>query len=188
MEKKDLNFDRRDFLRAAAVAAAGGGVWLAAGAGQAERMVWQIDPAKCTQCGRCATTCVINPSAVKCVHSTEICGFCDLCGGYLLPTAKAQDTGAENELCPVAALKRKYVEEPFFEYTVDEDLCVGCAKCVKGCAQFGNGSLHLQIKRDLCLNCNECAIARSCPSKAVVQIPLREAYRVKSFGAPEAGK
>jgi len=185
MDKKDADFDRRDFLRAAAVVAAGGGAWLAAGAGQAGRMVWQIDPAKCTQCGRCATTCVLNPSAVKCVHSTEICGFCDLCGGYLLPTAKAQDTGAENELCPVAALKRRYVEEPFFEYTVDEDLCVGCAKCVKGCAQFGNGSIFLQVRHDRCVNCNECAIARVCPAGAFRRVPADQPYLLK--GGPHPG-
>ncbi len=179
---KETGIGRRDFIRAAAVVAAGGGAWLAAGSG-AETLVWQIDPSKCTQCGRCATTCVMNPSAVKCVHSYQICGFCDLCGAYLLPDAKKQDTGAENELCPVAAINRRFIEDPFFEYTIDEALCVGCGKCVKGCAQFGNGSLYLQIKRDLCKNCNECAIARDCPSDAVSQVPMRLAYRLKTGGA-----
>ena len=45
------------------------------------------------------------------------------------------------------------------EYIIDEELCIGCAKCVKGCAAFGNGSLHLQVRHDRCLNCNECTIA-----------------------------
>ena len=28
--------------------------------------VWQLDPEKCIQCGRCATECVMTLSAVKC--------------------------------------------------------------------------------------------------------------------------
>lgn len=173
------NLDRRDFLRAAAVVAAGGGAWLATGR-SAEGTVWQIDPSKCTQCGRCATNCVVNPSAVKCVHSYEICGYCDLCGAYLRPGALDRDSGAENELCPVAALERTYIEEPFYQYTIDENLCIGCGKCVKGCGQFGNGSLYLQIKRDLCVNCNECSIARGCPSQAIRRVPASRAYLLKN--------
>ncbi len=45
--------------------------------------VWQIDPFKCTQCGQCKTNCVLTPSASKCVHAFKMCGYCDLCGGYL---------------------------------------------------------------------------------------------------------
>ena len=179
--KKETGIGRRDFVRAAAVFAAGGGAWLAARPGGGD-MVWQIDPLKCTQCGRCATNCVLNPSAVKCVHSYEICGYCDLCGAYLQPGAKTRDTGAENEICPVAALKRSFIEEPFYQYTIDEALCIGCAKCVKGCGQFGNGSLYLQIKRDLCVNCNECAIARNCPSNAIRRVPVRTGYLLKNAG------
>jgi electron transport complex protein RnfB len=170
---------RRDFLRVAAVAAAGGAAWKASHPG-GEVMVWQLDPTKCVQCGQCATNCVLNPSAVKCVHSFEICGYCDLCGGYLQPSAKKRDTGAENELCPVGAIKRTFVEEPFYQYTIDEVLCVGCAKCVKGCGTFGNGSLYMQVKHDLCVNCNECAIARACPADAFRRIPARTAYLLKT--------
>lgn len=175
---------RREFIRAAAAAALGGGVWLAA-TPSAETTVWQIDPAKCVQCGQCATNCVMNPSAVKCVHATRICGYCDLCSGFLQPGAPKLDTGAENELCPTAAIKRSFVEDPYFSYSIDEELCVGCGKCVKGCTQFGNGSLYLQIKRDLCQNCNECAIARNCPAQAIQRIPLSRAYIRKDAGLEE---
>jgi electron transport complex protein RnfB len=181
---KENKLDRREFLRGAAVLAAGGGAWWASRPG-AEGMVWQIDPAKCIQCGRCATNCVLNPSAVKCVHTYEICGYCDLCSGYLYPGAKARDTGAENELCPVGALERKFIEEPFYQYTVDEGLCIGCAKCVKGCGQFGNGSLHLQVRRDLCVNCNECSIARNCPVDAFQRVPARRGYLFKQWSGEE---
>jgi electron transport complex protein RnfB len=141
--------------------------------------VWQIDPFKCTQCGRCADECVLTPSAVKCVHAFDLCGYCDLCGGFFLPDANDLNTGAENQLCPTSAIERKYIEEPYFEYVVNEELCIGCSKCVKGCSSFGNGSLHLQIKHDLCKNCNVCAIARLCPSDAIERVPASEPYLVK---------
>lgn len=141
--------------------------------------VWQIDPFKCVQCGRCADRCVKTPSAVKCVHAYDLCGYCDLCGGYLKPDAIAQATGAESQLCPTAAIKRKFIEEPYFEYEIIEDLCIGCAKCVAGCTAFGNGSLHLQIRHDLCDNCNECAIARVCPADAIIRVPADQPYMIK---------
>jgi electron transport complex protein RnfB len=143
--------------------------------------VWQIDPEKCTQCGRCATHCVLAPSAVKCVHSYAICGYCDLCGGYQRPDAKSRTTGAENQLCPTAAIRRKFIEDPYYQYTIDEPLCVGCGLCVEGCGMFGNGSLYLQVKQDLCVNCNECAIATACPSDAFRRVPASDPYLLKDY-------
>jgi electron transport complex protein RnfB len=177
--KEKLKIGRRDFIRAAATVAAGGAAWVAARSGSGE-MVWQLDPLKCVQCGRCTTSCVMNPSAVKCVHSFQICGYCDLCGAYLVPGAKSRDSGAENELCPVGALNRRFVEEPFYEYTINESLCVGCGKCVKGCNTFGNGSLYLQVNHDICRNCNECSIARDCPTGAFQRVPAETPYLLKT--------
>ena len=141
--------------------------------------VWQIDPFECKQCGRCATECVMKPSAVKCVHAFALCGYCDLCGGYLKPDANQRSTAAENQLCPTAAIERRFIEEPYFEYHINEDLCIGCAKCVAGCTSFGNGSLHLQIIHDICVNCNECSIVWSCLSNAIKRVKVSEAYMVK---------
>lgn len=138
--------------------------------------VWQIDPFKCTQCGQCKTNCVLTPSASKCVHAFQMCGYCDLCGGFLRQGVKTISTGAENQLCPTGAITRKFVEEPYFEYTINEALCDGCAKCVKGCGDFGNGSLYMQIRHDLCVNCNDCSIARTCPSEAISRIPAATPY------------
>jgi electron transport complex protein RnfB len=138
--------------------------------------VWQIDPFKCTTCGNCKTSCVLTPSASKCTHAFQLCGYCDLCGGYLRQGAKTISTGAENQQCPTGAITRKFVEEPYFEYTINEDLCDGCAKCVKGCVDFGNGSLYMQIKQNLCENCNDCSIARNCPSHAVSRVPAGFQY------------
>jgi electron transport complex protein RnfB len=141
--------------------------------------VWQIDPYKCIACGQCKTNCILTPSASKCVHEHRLCGYCDLCGGYLRQEAKTYDTGAEHQLCPTGAIARKFVEEPFFEYTIDENLCDGCAKCVKGCKDFGNGSLYMQIKQDICVNCNDCSIAQTCPAKAVSRVPADQQYIYK---------
>ena len=98
---------------------------------------------------------------------------------YYRSNVKDLNTAAENLRCPTGAIQRKFVEDPYFEYTIDEDLCNGCGKCAKGCGSFGNGSLYLQIKRDLCLDCNECKISRVCPSDAITRVPNDQAYKLK---------
>jgi electron transport complex protein RnfB len=148
-----------------------------------EEYVWQIDPEKCTQCGRCATACVLSPSAVKCVHAYAVCGYCNLCGGFHQPNTKAPDTAAENQLCPTSALRRRFIEDPYYQYDVVEALCIGCGKCVKGCGSFGNGSLFLQVRHDRCSNCNECAIARQCPGEAFSRVPRSQPYRLRGGAA-----
>lgn len=172
-ESKEV--DRRDFIRGAAAAAFAGAAYAAVGE-KTEPMVWQLDPNKCTQCGRCSTHCVLNPSAVKCLNQFNICGYCDLCFGYLQPGSRDRDTGAENQLCPTAAIKRTYIEEPYYEYVIDEKRCIGCAKCVKACLVFGNASFYLQIRQDVCLNCNECSIAKACPSDSFRRVPASKPY------------
>ena len=146
-----------------------------------EDMVWQLDSEKCIQCGQCTTDCVLNVSAVKCVHIYDMCGYCDLCGGYFKAETKNLTTAAENQLCPTGAIKRTYIEEPFFEYHIDEDLCIGCGKCVAGCLAFGNGSFQLQVKHDICLNCNQCSIARTCPADAFMRVPASKPSLFKGF-------
>jgi electron transport complex protein RnfB len=147
-------------------------------------LVWQLDPRKCVQCGQCATNCVLNPSAVKCVHSYAICGYCKLCFGYFQPGVPLLTESAENQLCPVGAIGRTFIENPYYQYTIDETLCVGCGKCVKGCTTFGNGSLYLQVRHNRCLNCNECSIARNCPSGAYERVPAGQPYILKAEADP----
>lgn len=145
------------------------------------KTVWQIDPSKCVQCDKCSTSCVLEQSAVKCIHVTNMCGYCDLCGGYLRPETKDLNTAAESQLCPTSAIVRKFVEEPFFEYHIEEELCIGCGKCVKGCGAFGNGSLQLQVQHKICVNCNQCAIARVCPADAFSRVPASSPYLLRGF-------
>lgn len=175
---------RRQFLRdggrLAGMTGLGAFLGLAAArTGADKNYVWQIDPAKCVYCGQCATACVLKPSAVKCVQSYEICGYCDLCTGYFVPEPNALNTGAENQVCPTAAIERKFIEDPYFEYNIIEDLCIGCARCVEGCTRFGNGSFYLQVRHDRCLDCNECAIARVCAGDAFRRVPATNPYVIK---------
>jgi len=177
------NQSRRRFLHdsvwlgaLSALAAAAAAVFAKGGK---KKYVWQIDPHKCVYCGRCATHCVLNESAVKCVHAYAMCGYCDLCTGYFVPEPKALDTAAENQLCPTGAIQRTFVEDPYFQYTIDEKLCIGCGKCVEGCTSFGNGSLFLQVRHDRCLNCNECAIAVACPTQAFKRVDAKTPYLLK---------
>lgn len=169
----------RDGARAAAVAGLGGLLGLLGTRSRADGTVWQIDPDKCRWCGLCATACVIEPSAVKCVHSYAICGYCNLCTGYFEPDPNALNTGAENQVCPTNAIRRTFIEEPYYEYSIDESLCIACARCVEGCALFGNGSLYLQVRHDRCVNCNVCAISRVCPGDAFVRLPAGKPYLLK---------
>ncbi len=177
-----VKLDRRDFIRGTAAVAFSAAAIGAAGK-KAEGTVWQLDPAKCTQCGRCSTHCVLNPSAIKCVNQFNICGYCDLCFGYLQPGSRNEDTGAEDQLCPTAAIGRKYIEAPYYEYLIDDDSCIGCAKCVEACLVFGNRSFYLQVKQDICINCNECSIAKACPSDAYSEEPASEPYIYLTKGA-----
>lgn len=144
-----------------------------------EEMVWQIDPLKCIQGGNCATACVLTPSASKCYHDFSMCGYCRVCTGFFPTDPTTLDEGAENQLCPVGAIQRKFVEEPYYEYEIDRTLCIGCARCAKGCTSYGNGSLYMQIDRTLCVNCNQCAIALVCEGKAFSRVPVEQQYVLK---------
>ena len=175
-----MSESRRTFLRRLTLlgmgAAAGGGTVLAG----TDDSVWQIDPYKCIQCGKCATHCVLQDSAVKAVHVHRLCGHCDLCTAFFEPEPIDLTTGAENQLCPTGAIIRHYIEEPYFSYEIEEPLCVGCGKCVKGCGMFGNGSMFLQIRHDRCDNCNVCAIGDACPSRAIQRVPASTPYLLKA--------
>ena len=37
-----------------------------------EKQVWQLDPQKCIQCGRCATHCVLTPWVRSEEHTSEL--------------------------------------------------------------------------------------------------------------------
>ena len=109
MTPKISGSDRRGFIVdglrvAGAMSVAGLVGFLTGRRGQAQRMVWQIDPNRCIACGNCATYCVLygvqKESAVKCVHNFGMCGYCTMCTGHMAKVRYADNTGAENELCP----------------------------------------------------------------------------------------
>jgi electron transport complex protein RnfB len=181
---EDKKLNRKDFLRMCGRGA--GGLVLGAATlgltaksvakGSARGTLWQIDPEKCTQCGQCATHCVLDQSAVRCFHEYIMCGYCDLCTGFFIASTTVTTEAAENQQCPTGAIRRKFIEDPYFNYDIDVPRCIGCGICVKGCVQYGNGSLYLQVSHDICKNCNECAIAVHCPSKAFVRVPSDKPY------------
>jgi len=177
---------KREFLKAlargACLLAGGGAIASLASGSDARNMVWQIDPAKCTACGKCATACVLNPSAVKCVHEQEICGYCELCFGYFVDQRAGDEETAENRRCPTDAILRRFVEDPYHQYIIDEAKCIGCGLCVEGCRAFGNGALILQVRHDRCINCNQCAIATVCPAEAFVRVPASDPYLLRAGG------
>jgi Na+-translocating ferredoxin:NAD+ oxidoreductase subunit B len=179
MADEQKKIDRRGFVGdglriLGAIGLGGAATALAARKGSEENYVWQLDPDKCMACGKCQVNCVLDESAVKCVNCFALCGYCDICTGYFVTDYRVLDTGAEEQLCPTAAITRQFVEPlggvRYFEYTIDESLCIGCGKCVKGCALM-NGSLYLQVRHDRCLNCNECSIAVKCPTQAFRRVP-----------------
>ena len=135
---------RREFLadgaRGAMIFTLGMSATALARRSEDKKLVWQIDPAQCVQCGLCATRCVLEASAVKCAQLYAMCGYCRLCTGYFEPQPAALNTGAENQLCPTGAIQRKAVDDTYYEYSIDEPLCVGCGKCVRGCVQFGTAA------------------------------------------------
>lgn len=147
----------------------------------ANSMVFQVDPSKCAACDLCRTSCVLSHSAVKAVNEFTKCGYCQLCPAYFDVTSQPDEKGLPTgTTCPQDALKRRVVgkideEDPnnnYYEYTIDESLCDGCGKCVKACKPpAGNGSLHLEVRYNRCLECDSCAIQRVCPQSAIVRIP-----------------
>ncbi len=190
-DERDRELSRRkliaDGARAVGLLAAAGALGSFAAAGAREDMVWQIDPDKCIACGNCATACVLTPSAVRCVHDVPICGYCDLCFGYFAEQRPSDSEAAENLRCPTDAIIRNFVEEPYYEYLIDEPKCIGCGVCVEGCSQYGNGALILQVRHDRCKNCNECAIAVTCPADAFVRVPAGDPYLLRSARLEEEG-
>jgi electron transport complex protein RnfB len=175
---------RREFMdrsfRILGLAGIGGSAVLLAKR-SARSMVFQVDPSKCAACDLCRTSCVLSHSAVKAVNEFTECGYCQLCPAYFDVTSQPDEKGLPTgKTCPQDALKRRVVgkideEDPnnnYYEYIIDESLCDGCGKCVKACKPpAGNGSLHLEVRYNRCLDCDSCAIQRVCPENAIIRVP-----------------
>ncbi len=158
-----------------------GGAALHLSRNAAQDTVFQVDPSKCTACDLCRTSCVLNHSAVKAVNDFKKCGYCMLCPAYFDtqsdPDRKGMPTGL---VCPQDAIIRRIVGEVdeddpnnnYYEYTIDEEKCDGCGKCVLACKPpAGNGSLRLEVRYDRCVECNTCSIQLACPDDAIIRIP-----------------
>ena len=143
---------------------------------QGRRFAWQIDPEKCLYCGLCETRCVRKPSAAKALNDQKKCSNCVVCYGHISDSkidSDKIDTEGER-VCPYDAVERENFSggvDGMYLYSNNPKKCVGCAKCVKRCNEHGTKSMFLVIRPDLCLGCNECAIAVACPHDAIERIP-----------------
>lgn len=153
---------------------------------------WRIDTQRCVNsrlgalgieaCDKCATTCVLALSAVRAVNDHARCGRCYICPAYFdVRSAVGRDGLPSQKLCPRDAIERKpigYVdpEDPannYYEYVIDETRCNGCGQCVLACKEpAGLSSIRLEVRHNLCLDCNRCAIAIACPDEAYVREPV----------------
>jgi electron transport complex protein RnfB len=149
------------------------------------RWAWQIDSDKCTFCGACATACIRKPSAVKCVVDQTICGNCVVCYGHIYNlNASSDQIEAQGKVCPVNAVRRMYFAgglDGYYLYDINFDKCTGCGACARECNKRGNKAMYLIIRPDICLDCNECAIVKACPSGAVKAVPLQGITDVREF-------
>ena len=147
---------------------------------------WAVDATACINsklgetgvevCELCATECVLTLSAVRAVNTFADCGRCYICPAYYEITSAVGPDGLPGEkVCPRDAIKREAIgwidpDDPannFYEYTIDENLCNGCGRCVMECKEpAGLGSIVLEVRHNVCLDCNRCSIATACPEDA----------------------
>ncbi len=152
---------------------------------------WEIDTEKCVNsklgalgvevCELCATDCVVALSAVRAVNHYDKCGRCYICPAYFEITSAVGADGLPSEkVCPRDAIERKEIgwidpDDPannYYEYVIDEALCNGCGRCVMECKEpAGLGSIRLEVRHNVCLDCNRCSISTACPEDAYDRRP-----------------
>lgn len=150
---------------------------------------WYIDTTKCVNsrlgatdapaCGRCATECVLGLSAIRAVNEYNECGRCFICPAYFDVSGPVDMYGVPSrKLCPRDAIGRSPIGEidpddpanNYYEYVIDNARCNGCGLCVKACKEpAGLGSIRLEVRHDLCVDCNRCSIAVACPDEAYIR-------------------
>jgi electron transport complex protein RnfB len=193
-QRKKRGLTRREVLghaaRGAAFVGLGGTAYLLSLKAN-ETYAWSIDPNRCVDsklgvfgvdvCELCATTCVLTLSAVRAVNDFSRCGRCYICPAYFKITSAVGPDGLPSEkVCPRDAITREPIgwidpDDPannFYEYTIDEKKCNGCGRCVMECKEpAGLSSIYLEVRHDLCLDCNRCSIAAACPEDAYERRP-----------------
>jgi electron transport complex protein RnfB len=195
MSEKKTKYTRREMLGHAARGAALVGIGGTAGilALKANKTyAWTIAADRCINsklgelgvevCDLCATDCVLTLSAVRAVNYFSKCGRCYICPAYYKITSAVGPDGLPSEkVCPRDAIERTPIgwidpDDPannFYEYTIDETKCNGCGVCVMECKEpAGLSSIVLEVRHNVCLDCNRCSIASACPEDAYDRRPV----------------
>ena len=138
---------------------------------------WQIDAGKCINsqlgalgidvCEACATDCVLPLSAVRAVNEYSQCGRCYICPAYYDITSAVDADGLPSEkLCPRDAIERK----PIGWIDPDDPADNFYGRCVMACKEpAGLGSIRLEVRHNVCLDCNRCSISTVCPEEAYLR-------------------
>ncbi|MGP8154175.1 MAG: ATP-binding protein [Smithella sp.] len=93
---------------------------------------------------------------------TSICNCCRCCCA----------NGADNMIAPITNATN-------FLSVVNDDLCIGCGKCVEGChtyAAYLNDDKKARRKEELCIGCGVCA--HFCPQNAISMVEGERIVRI----------
>jgi electron transport complex protein RnfB len=129
-----------------------------------------------TQCGQCGYPgCA--PAAAAIAHGEAPVTVCPP-GGRALAEELATKLNLTIDLSEVADATPMLAR-------VNEDICIGCARCLKVCptdAIIGaTRQIHTVIK-DACTGCNQCV--KVCPTESLQMYPIEETLRTWKWSKP----
>ncbi|HJV28148.1 MAG TPA: RnfABCDGE type electron transport complex subunit B [Aromatoleum sp.] len=131
-----------------------------------------------SQCGQCGFVGCAQAAAALARGEAPV----TLCppGGKAVAEALAKKLGVSADLS-------EHVEKgPEYAF-IDEDLCIGCTRCLKECsvdAILGATKLMHTIITDACHGCGKCA--QVCPTDAIVMLPVSPTLATWHWPKPQS--
>jgi electron transport complex protein RnfB len=117
-----------------------------------------------SQCGQCGYVGCAQAAAALARHEASV--TCCPPGGRALAEALAAKLGIKVDLSDV-------VDEGPKLARVDEDICIGCCRCIKVCptdAVIGAAKQIHNVIREACTGCGACI--ERCPTEAMTLVPV----------------